>query len=257
VPRALAKLFTAYVMEVTDTRPRRVAEAEFQRLTEGAALLIAGTPPSDPWTALRMQLPIESGTSVPDDDTGAPQNEPSWGRVELTDLLQGNRELLVPTLFERTDGVCLLYPGMVHSIHGEPESGKSLIVQAECVRLLNRGEDVLYVDFDSDAMSVVERLVELGGAPQSIDKHFDYRHTEMSPDSPEEREAWADMLSGRYALAVIDGVTDALGTRRNDWEPHPRKEPPPRFVRPSSLLPLAAGGGQKRQSVDDCLCVGE
>ena len=221
VPRTLAELFTAYVAEVVDTRPRRVAEAEFQRLTEGAALLIAATTPSDPWTALRMQLSTESGTSAPYDDSGAPQSDPSWARVELTDLLQGNRDLLVPTLFERTDGVCLLYPGMVHSIHGESESGKSLIMQAECVRLLNRGEDVLHVDFDSDAMSVVERLLELGADPQSIDKHFDYRHPEMKPDSPEEHQAWADMLSGQYALAVIDGVTDALGifgysTKDND-----------------------------------------
>jgi hypothetical protein len=221
VPKALAKLLSAYVDEVGDTRPRRVAEAEFKRFTEGAALLVAATPPKDPWTTLGIQPSPGSGTSAPDDDTGAPQDDPSWGRVELADLLQGNRELLVPTLFERTDGVCLLYPGMVHSIHGESESGKSLVLQAECVRLLNRDEDVLYLDFESDVVSVVERLVELGADPQSIDEHFDYRHPEIKPDSPEEREAWAHMLSGRYALAVIDGVTDALGifaysTKDND-----------------------------------------
>ena len=34
-------------------------------------------------------------------------------------------------LLERTDGQCLLYPGLIHSFHGEPESGKSLIMQAE------------------------------------------------------------------------------------------------------------------------------
>ena len=47
-------------MEVADTRPRRVAEAEFKRFTEGAALLIAATPPSDPcddsWACARPQL---------------------------------------------------------------------------------------------------------------------------------------------------------------------------------------------------------
>ena len=30
-------------------------------------------------------------------------------------------------LLRRTDGVALLYPGMTHSIHGESESGKSMI----------------------------------------------------------------------------------------------------------------------------------
>jgi hypothetical protein len=52
VPRALAELFSVYVLEVADTRPQRVAEAEFWRFTEGAALLIASTPPSDPWSTI-------------------------------------------------------------------------------------------------------------------------------------------------------------------------------------------------------------
>jgi len=167
-----------------------------------------------------MYPSTENGSSPVTDDAGAQQNA-SWGRVKLTDLVQGNRELLVPTLFQRTDGVCLLYPGMVHSIHGEPESGKSLIMQAECVRLLNRNEEVLYLDFDADELSVVERLLDLDADPQSIDNHFDYRHPETKPDSPQERQAWDEMLSSRYALVVIDGVTDALGifgfsTKDND-----------------------------------------
>jgi hypothetical protein len=62
VPRALAHLFTAYVMEVGDTRPRQVAEAEFTRFTEGAALLIAATAPSHPWGALGMDSPGPGAT---------------------------------------------------------------------------------------------------------------------------------------------------------------------------------------------------
>ena len=205
MPRALAELFSAYVIEVADTRPRRVAEGEFKRFTEGAALLIAATPPSDPWTNQAMRRPAENDAHTAADGADATASDPSWGRVSLTDMLCGERELLVPTLLERVDGVRLLYPGMVHSIHGEPESGKSLIMQAECVRLLNRNEEVLYLDFDADELSVVERLLDLGADPQSIDNHFDYRHPETKPDSPEERQAWDEMLSSRYALAVIDG----------------------------------------------------
>jgi hypothetical protein len=57
VPRALTELFSSYVMEVGDTRPHKVAEAEFWRFTEGAALLIAAAPPSDPWSTLGMGSP--------------------------------------------------------------------------------------------------------------------------------------------------------------------------------------------------------
>jgi hypothetical protein len=67
VPRALTELFSTYVMEVGDTRPRRVAEAEFKRFTEGAALLIAATPPSDPWSTLGMGGPGTCADGSPDD----------------------------------------------------------------------------------------------------------------------------------------------------------------------------------------------
>ncbi len=44
VPRALEQLHVAYVLEVGDTRPAEVAESEFLRFTEGAAMLVAATP---------------------------------------------------------------------------------------------------------------------------------------------------------------------------------------------------------------------
>ena len=45
VPRALQQLYAAYVLEVGDTRPTGVAEAEFLRFTQGAAMLIAASLP--------------------------------------------------------------------------------------------------------------------------------------------------------------------------------------------------------------------
>ena len=75
---------------------------------------------------------------------------------------------------------------MVHSVHGESESGKSLILQAECVRLLNRSQDVLYVDFDSDPASVVERLLDFGADPQSSTS-TSLPQPEVKPDSVAER----------------------------------------------------------------------
>ena len=147
-------------------------------------------------------------------DSGQQENpsEASWGRISLTKILSGDRKVLEPTLFARSDGVCMIYPGLVHSFHGESESGKSLIVQAECVRVLNRGEDVLYLDFESDEESVVARLVTLGADPAMVDLHFDYRRPETKPSASGEQAAWLEMLSNHYTLAVIDGVTDALGT---------------------------------------------
>jgi AAA domain len=208
VPAAMADLFRAYVLEVTDSRPRQVAEAEFRRFTEGAALLVAANAPIALWeTAGTVAL-----TSAGGDECRAEValESPSWSPVDLTDVLSGAREPLVPSLFRRSDGQCLLYPGLVHSFHGESESGKSLIIQIECVYLVNNGQKVLYVDFESDAESVVNRLVEFGADAAAVARNFRYVQPEVRPDSGEERRAWEEILSDSYALAVIDGVTDAL-----------------------------------------------
>jgi hypothetical protein len=209
VPRALHELYLFYVSQVADSRPVEVAQAEFQRLVVGAGALVAGATPTDPLG----KMGAGPAASIDGDDvhTGGKDDGPSWGPVDLTELLNGVREPLLPTLFERSDGQCLLYPGLVHSFHGESESGKSLIIQVECVRLINSGQKVLYLDFESDVASVLARLLDFGADPFAVADHFRYVQPEARPDSATERRAWEDMLSGSYALVVIDGVTDALG----------------------------------------------
>jgi len=202
VPRALRDLYPAYVLEVTDRRPREVAEAEFLRFTQGAAMLIAAT---------SLASKQQDAGHVTDADAGAAEYALSWAPIDLTDVIAGDYSCVTPTLFPRTDGVCLFYPGMTHSVHGESESGKSLIVQAECVRLINDGRRVLYLDFESDQGSVIDRLRQLGVHDHALAEHFHYLRPEVSPNSSEtERAGWESILGTEYALAVIDGVTEAL-----------------------------------------------
>jgi hypothetical protein len=134
----------------------------------------------------------------------------SWSRTDLSSILDGSDISPTATLMPRADGVCLLYPGMTHSLHGESESGKTWIVLAEVARLLQLGEPVAYLDFESDARVIVSRLLELGVPAAAIAEHLDYRRPEASPALPFELEHWHDLMSHRYALAVIDGVTEAL-----------------------------------------------
>ncbi len=136
---------------------------------------------------------------------------PTWSRVDLTAILAGDIVQAEPTLFTREDGRSLLYPGLTHSFHGESESGKSLILQAEAARQISSGNRVLYIDFESDALSVVGRLRTFGCAPADIATHFHYRCPEARAESGVELAAWNAMLDQPYALAVIDGVTEELG----------------------------------------------
>jgi hypothetical protein len=101
--------------------------------------------------------------------------------VDLTKFLDGTYESVVPTMFTRTDGVSLLYKGLTHSFHGESESCKSMVAQAEAVQVLMAGGTVLYVDFESDGATVVDRLLTLGASPDAIRGRFSYRKPETKP----------------------------------------------------------------------------
>ena len=136
----------------------------------------------------------------------------SWDPVDLTEILADRFVAPVPSIMARADGLCLMYPGLVHSFHGESESGKSLIMQHAAAVELGQGRDVLYLDYESDVASVVGRLRELGAPVDMIARHFHYLHPEESFTSLTSRMRWARLLEVTYSLAIIDGVTDALAT---------------------------------------------
>jgi hypothetical protein len=187
------------------------------------SLTSSPTPPSATASTSSPDTTSPSATTSYDASTTETQPPPAtWARTDLTTYLDGTHEPIEPTLFPREDGVCLVYPGLTHSFHGESESGKSMVLQYECARLIQDGHDVLYVDFESDAAAVTGRLLLFGATRRQVLDHFDYRRPEVSPNtSATELEAWSGLLAGRYTLAVIDGVTDSLGvfglsTKDND-----------------------------------------
>lgn len=166
-------------------------------------LLVREAPPAD----VTIDGNSSRGSHTDDEDERA-----AWAPIDLGPYLDGTHEPVVPSLLVRTDGVALLYPGLVHSFHGESESGKSLVLQLETIRLLAAGHDVLYVDFESDAASITERLIGFGAAPSDVVAHFHYVNPDVSPTATAgELAAWQAMLARPYALAVVDGVTDSLG----------------------------------------------
>ena len=184
-------------------------------------------PLEDALEVLRDAYERYPGPPGADASTGLPggeaaPSEPSWAPQDLTSVLNGTYERAVPTLLERSDGQGLLYPGLTHSLHGESESGKSLLMQIECGKLIMDEQDVLYLDFESDAVSVVERLSSFGASPAMISEHFHYVRPGANPLLvASEGAAWRQLLAESYALVVIDGVTDALtmfghATKDND-----------------------------------------
>jgi hypothetical protein len=135
----------------------------------------------------------------------------SWAPIDLGPFLDGTVRPVLPSLLTRTDGVSLIYPGLTHSLHGESESGKSWVMQAEAAQVLANGGRVLFLDFESDAGALVERLRLLGVTDEAIRERFSYVHPEVDPRNPNEAATFEAMLTQGFRLAILDGVTDAVG----------------------------------------------
>lgn len=135
----------------------------------------------------------------------------TWAPVDLAPVLAGDNLDPPPTLLARTDGPCLLYPGRVHLVMGEPETAKGWLVMHATATVLEAGGTVAYVDFEDTAAAIVSRLLSLGASPDAILARFLY----IRPDEPltlkgPSRAAFDRIAAAAPALAVFDGFTDAL-----------------------------------------------
>jgi len=158
-------------------------------------------PPEDYWEARQDE---EAGTAHE-------YTPPSWKPLDLTAYLNGTHKALQPSLMTRTDGQCLLYAGMVHAFNGESESCKSMMAQYETVRQIQAGHNCMYIDFESDAASVTSRLLMMGASPDNIRNNLDYIRPDVDPVTFADEDAeWRQILQNKYALVVIDGVTEAF-----------------------------------------------
>jgi hypothetical protein len=132
----------------------------------------------------------------------------SWSPIDLREYRLGKTERPKPGILVRADRVGLLYPGRVHWSYGEPEAGKSLLAQYATAEVLGTGGSVLYLDFESDPQESDDRFGLLGVSVDDLSRLVYVRPDEsLSSNSA----AYDELLSSDYTLAVVDGVTDAIG----------------------------------------------
>lgn len=165
--------------------------------------------PHTPPSATGLEAPVETS---PAKQPAVLKFADSWTPVDLgpivSGLLAGEVVGPVASLMPRNDGPCLLYAGELHSFAAEPESGKSWMLQAEAARLLQDGQQVAYLDFEDSPANVIGRLLALGTDPARILAGF----VLVRPENALAPGGLSDLLEGRkFALAVIDGVTEAMG----------------------------------------------
>lgn len=248
ITTALTQLRTAFLTAVTGERAPGEAEAEWDRSLQGALANVHTVDTVDPCVdpfhglidrattatqnapksateLLQHANPANPAPTPPGgehvDEPEVKTAAPSWEPVDLTGYIDGTYQPPTPTMLTRTDGPSLIYPGLVHDLHGESESGKSLVAQWEVATRLLAGGTATYIDFESDPGQIVDRLRLMGVPDTTIDTHFTYIRPEASPYAATELDAWANLLTNLLDLVILDGVTDALGqfggsTKEND-----------------------------------------
>lgn len=169
------------------------------------------------WAAA-LNPPTLSLVPAESDETG---RGASWEPVDLSAVLAGGLTLPEATIGRRSDGVGLFYPGEINSLLGEPESGKSWLALAAVVERIRAGERVLYVDFESDAVSVLGRLLALGLVAGELAQLLYVRPDEALANPADivfpvrdRFEAMVRDFSPSYA--VVDGVAEAMASNGLD-----------------------------------------
>lgn len=181
----------SYLRMVLDSAGLREREERHDRM--GQALAAADVERFD-----ELALGVEAGTA----------RASSWAPVDLEPYLTGTHEPLKPSIGLREDGVPLLYAARVHSVAGESEAGKSMFSLHLARQQIEAGHDVIYLDLEDSADSVVQRLFDMGLTATELRRHFHYRAPSAVLTAADER-ALAPFLE-RTSLVVLDATTEAL-----------------------------------------------
>jgi hypothetical protein len=149
--------------------------------------------------------PIATGGGIEDDT----ETHAGWSRwVDIGGALKG--QVPMPEVWARTDGRHTFYKWQVNAVIGESESGKSLLVQAACVDVLNAGGHVVYLDHESDAVSVAHRMIALGASRDDLETRFHY----LNPEGLLTPAVQAQLIEALEAIGpeivAVDGLTAAM-----------------------------------------------
>jgi hypothetical protein len=190
-----------YAGIIHDLALRRKALTELQRGT--AQLRSPGTVSDVPDVLARVR---DSLTTALDSTSTGPAT--SWAPVNLEPVFEGHTLDPAPDMLPRSDGVCLLYSGGIHSIAGESESGKTWITLTAAVQLITANMPVVFIDFEDRPERVISRLSALGAPTQAIRDHFTYIRPDRALDPTAHRDL-APLLT-HAVLVIIDGITEAM-----------------------------------------------
>jgi hypothetical protein len=142
--------------------------------------------------------------------------------VDLGPILDGSPPEIAPTIWARTDGRPLIYPGRLTSIQTEPSVGKTWLALAICAEQLQAGRTVVYIDVEADAATIIERLRALQVSDEQIRHQCVYLRPDQ-PFGPADRLALIQLVRQRQAsVVVIDTLAAILAMHGLDEDRTPQ-----------------------------------
>lgn len=175
--------------------PTRPATQDFaSTMTDGTAALAAQPDPADDQTQPESTRPDRT----------------SWWPRDLAPVLSGEQTEPPPTVLRRADGQALWYAGKINGLIGESESGKTWVALLAVAQELERGNRVLYLDFEDAAPGIVGRLTALGSTHDDIARCLDYSDPAESLHHAASGDLGELLLDRTYSLIVVDGFNAAM-----------------------------------------------
>lgn len=179
--------------------PERVAQ--IAQLEDVAASITTPAPPPN--------IDPDTGEIIPadHDEPLAPTFEP----VDLEPVLTGDYHQPEPCILRREDGQALFYMGQINGIHGPSGEGKSFMTMAAMCDEIRRGHNVIFVDLEDTAPSIVARLRLLGATDEQIRTHVTYLRP-AEPFGMLAVERLCELVSEKQPrLVVVDSLGEAFG----------------------------------------------
>jgi hypothetical protein len=136
---------------------------------------------------------------------------------DLTALWDAASERPQPTMGIRDDGQALVYPGKIHWLAGEPGGGKTWVALWWALEQVRAGNSVLYIDMESDPVTITSRLRTLGITQEQLPlvRYLRVRWEPASLASAVEQLA-SRIVAHNPSLVVMDGMASALAQLGRD-----------------------------------------
>lgn len=147
-----------------------------------------------------------------------------WEPIDMVPYLTNQVVEPEPTVFPRSDGACLMYPGRVNLLYGASESAKSLLALWVAEQEMSASGRVVYVDFEDMPDLLTARARALGISEDDLENNFAYisadeplqalevdawGHAKPSEVGERNQRIWDEVLRKfDPTLVVLDGTTD-------------------------------------------------